>query len=149
MSRVRPGGSERGRSARQRSRPRHPAAGAILERHIPPYEMLEADALERIESHADRLLAEIGMEVRGDEQALALWREAGARIDGARVRVPDGLARDIVRRSAPASFVQHARNPARSVRIGGRATVLAPAYGSPFVSDVERGRRYGTLEDFH
>jgi trimethylamine---corrinoid protein Co-methyltransferase len=27
-------------------------------------------------------------------------------------------------------------------------TVLAPAYGSPFVMDLDQGRRYGTIEDF-
>jgi len=27
-------------------------------------------------------------------------------------------------------------------------TVLAPAYGSPFVRDLDNGRRYGTIEDF-
>jgi trimethylamine--corrinoid protein Co-methyltransferase len=64
------------------------------------------------------------------------------------VRVPAGLARQIVMHSAPAEFIQHARNPARSVTIGGRSAVFAPAYGPPFVSDLERGRRYGTLEDF-
>ncbi|MFI5392291.1 MAG: trimethylamine methyltransferase family protein, partial [Myxococcota bacterium] len=32
--------------------------------------------------------------------------------------------------------------------IGGNATVFAPAYGSPFVRDVDGGRRYGTIEDF-
>ncbi|MBS0393739.1 MAG: trimethylamine methyltransferase family protein, partial [Proteobacteria bacterium] len=63
--------------------------------------------------------------------------------------VPAGLARAIVRRSAPATFTQHARNPERSVEIGGPHTVFAPAYGSPFVTDLARGRRYGTLEDFH
>jgi trimethylamine--corrinoid protein Co-methyltransferase len=34
------------------------------------------------------------------------------------------------------------------VQIGGNATVFAPAYGSPFVRDVDGGRRYGTIEDF-
>jgi trimethylamine:corrinoid methyltransferase-like protein len=49
-----------------------------------------------------------------------LWRAAGARISGDwRVHVPRGLAREIVRRSAPREFTQHARNPARSVPIGG------------------------------
>ncbi len=111
--------------------------------------MLDEEQLVIIEQHADRLLEEIGLEIRGDGQALKLWKEAGASIEGeTRVHVPAGLARQIITRSAPAQFVQHARNPARSVTIGGRATVLAPAYGSPFVSDLERGRRYGTLEDF-
>jgi trimethylamine---corrinoid protein Co-methyltransferase len=35
------------------------------------------------------------------------------------------------------------------VTIGGRSTVFAPAYGPPFVTCADRGRRYGTLEDFH
>jgi len=127
----------------------HPAAGPFITRAIPPYEMLGEEQLVIIEQHADRLLEEIGLEIRGDGQALSLWKKAGASIEGeTRVHVPAGLAREIITRSTPAQFVQHARNPARSVTIGGRATVLAPAYGSPFVSDLERGRRYGTLEDF-
>jgi trimethylamine--corrinoid protein Co-methyltransferase len=111
--------------------------------------MLSEEALATIEDHADRLLQDIGFEIRGDAEAIQLWREAGADVeDDCRVRVPKGLARAIVRRSAQASFTQHARNPARSVTIGGRSTVLAPAYGPPFVSDADGGRRYGTLADF-
>jgi trimethylamine--corrinoid protein Co-methyltransferase len=51
--------------------------------------------------------------------------------------------------TAPAEFEQVARNPRRSVRIGGRHQVFAPVYGSPFVRDLAQGRRYGTLGDFH
>jgi trimethylamine--corrinoid protein Co-methyltransferase len=50
-------------------------------------------------------------------------------------------------KTAPSSFVQHARNPARNVTIGGNNLVLAPVYGPPFVRD-EGGRRYATIEDF-
>ena len=50
--------------------------------------------------------------------------------------------------TAPASYVQHARNPDRSVTIGGDTTVFAPNYGSPFVFDLDGGRRYASLEDF-
>jgi len=111
--------------------------------------MLDEEQLLLIEHHADRILQEIGMEIRGDPAAIRLWKDAGADIErDVRVCVPMGLARQIVKRSAPAQFIQHARNPARSVTIGGRATVLAPAYGSPFVRDADGGRRYGTLEDF-
>ena len=51
-------------------------------------------------------------------------------------------------RTAPPRFTQHARNPANSVEIGGDATIFAPSYGSPFVMDLDNGRRYGTLADF-
>jgi trimethylamine--corrinoid protein Co-methyltransferase len=116
---------------------------------IPPYELLSGEGLDSLERHADQLLEEIGFEIRGDETALRLWHDAGASItDGCRVHSPAGLARAIVRRSAPAQFTQHARSPARSVRIGGNHTVFAPSYGAPFVTDLDRGRRYGTLRDF-
>ena len=57
------------------------------------------------------------------------------------------MLREILK-SAPREFTQHARNPANSVQIGGKNVVFAPAYGSPFVMDLDRGRRFGTLEDF-
>jgi len=141
--------TDRRRRRQPKVRAIHPAAATFITRSIPPYEMLDEEALALIEQRADQLLEEIGLEIRGDLDAIRLWREAGAQIeDDCRIRVPQGLARAIVRRSAPASFTQHARNPARSVTIGGRSTVFAPAYGSPFVSDADRGRRYGTLADF-
>ncbi len=136
----------------RRRRPRRAAVDAPLpaqlERKIPYFEMLGEEDLLRLERHADWLLQEVGIEFRGNPEALRRWREAGADIRGERVRLPVGLARALCG-TAPAEFVQHARNPARSVRIGGRFGVFAPAYGSPFVRCVEKGRRYGTLEDFH
>jgi len=138
------------REARKAQRSQRPVAPPFITRTIPPYELLSGEGLERVEQHADRLLEEIGLEIRGDAEAIRLWRAAGASItEDCRVHVPAGLAREIVRRSAPREFVQHARNPERSVIIGGTHTVLAPAYGSPFVSDLDQGRRYGTLADFH
>jgi trimethylamine---corrinoid protein Co-methyltransferase len=63
------------------------------------------------------------------------------------VRFPKGLVRELLR-TAPAEFVQHARNPERSVRIGGNATVFVPVYGPPFIRNLDEGRRYATIEDF-
>ena len=50
--------------------------------------------------------------------------------------------------NAPREFIQYARNPLRSVRIGGDSTVFAPAYGSPFIYSIDEGRRYARIEDF-
>ncbi len=58
------------------------------------------------------------------------------------------MCRDIVQKSAPEIFTQHARNPERNVVIGGDHTVFVPAYGSPFVYSREEGRRYATIKDF-
>ena len=141
-------GRSGGRAARQAARRATASdAPAYITRTMAPLEVLSEEGLALIEENADRIL-ERGIDFVGAPDVHALFRAAGADVVGERVRFPRGLARSIVRASAPAEFVQHARNPARSVRIGGDATVLAPAYGSPFVTDLDQGRRYGTIEDF-
>ncbi len=137
-----------GRQARlaERSAAQGPTRPYII-RNLPPHDILAEESLQRIEATAERILAEIGIEFRGDPAALALWRRAGAQVQGDLVRFEPGMLRDILR-TAPSEFTQHARNPARSVQIGGRSVVFAPAYGSPFVADLDSGRRYGTIEDF-
>ncbi len=138
-----------GREARRAERAGGPQGlgRPFIRRNIPTYDILSEESLQRIERTAERILAEIGIDFRDDDAALDLWRRAGARIDGRRVRCEPGMLAEILK-TAPAIFTQHARNPARSVEIGGRNVVFAPAYGSPFVMDLDRGRRYGTIEDF-
>jgi trimethylamine--corrinoid protein Co-methyltransferase len=118
-----------------------------IERNIPNFEVLTQEALEIIEWNADTVLEEIGVNFVQNPAALDRWRQAGADVQGERVRIPRGLARKLCA-TAPSSFTQHARNPARNVEIGGRNLVLAPVYGPPFVHDMEKGRRYATIEDF-
>ncbi len=120
----------------------------LRHRRIPPYQLLNDAALTAIEAQADWVLQEIGIEFRGDETALALFDAAGAQVTGTRVRFEPGLARDLCA-TAPATFRLHARDPEKSVTLGGDHVVLMPGYGSPFVTDLERGRRYATLADFH
>ena len=138
-----------GREARRLARQSTPARGAaFIERRIPYFEMLDAGELERIEDYADTLLEEIGIDFKGFPEALERFRGAGADVQGERVHFPRGLCRSLIQASAPSEYTQHARNPENNVIIGGRRTVMAPAYGSPFVRDLDKGRRYATLEDF-
>ena len=120
----------------------------FLTRTLAPFEVLGEEGLSIIEHNADTILEEVGIEFRGDEDALRLLREAGADVQGERVRFPRGMCRQIVQATAPRQFTQYARNEANNVEIGGMHTVFAPNYGSPFVRDLDRGRRYGTIEDF-
>ena len=136
-----------GRARRQRAAQRTQPIIAGVRRQIPTVELLGEEHLVRIEAAADAILQDVGMDFRGDDEALRLWRYAGADVDGERVRFPAGLLRSILG-SAPRAFVQHARNPERSLNLGGNDVTFAPAYGSPFVQDIEGGRRYGTLADF-
>ena len=135
-----------GRRARRRRQVAGPAP-AYITRRLPTFEVLDEEALVRLEEQADWLIQEVGLEFRDDPAALELWKAGGADVDGTRVRLPKGLARKLAA-TAPREFVQHARNPARSVKIGGDAVVFAPVYGSPFVRCAEKGRRYGAFEDF-
>jgi trimethylamine--corrinoid protein Co-methyltransferase len=139
-----------GRAARQAARAHGIVAERVpfITRTLQPLEVLSEEGLELIEHNADTILEKVGIEFRESPDALELLRGAGCDIDGERVRFPRGLARRLIQATAPREFTQHARNPANDVRIGGNATVLAPAYGSPFVLDMDQGRRYGTIEDF-
>jgi trimethylamine--corrinoid protein Co-methyltransferase len=119
-----------------------------LTRTMRPFEILGEEALATIEHTADTVLEDVGIEVRDYPEALGIFASAGAHVDGTRVRFPRGMCRALVTATAPSSYVQHARNPRNDVVIGGDNTVFAPNYGSPFVHDLERGRRYATLEDF-
>ena len=138
-----------GRAARQALRlASHAEHIPFLTRKLAPFEVLGEEGLSIIEANADTILQEVGLEFRGDPDALRLLREAGATVTGERVRFPRGMCRSIVQASAPRQFTQYARNPERNVEIGGMHTVFAPNYGSPFVRDLDNGRRYGTIEDF-
>nr|WP_217351679.1 trimethylamine methyltransferase family protein [Ruegeria sp. HKCCD8929] len=137
-----------GRQARMAAR----AAGADVYapytiRKIGKVSLIDEDAVAIIEHNADRILDEIGMEFRGDAETLKLFKRHGARVTGERVRFDPGWCRDRIK-TAPPVFTQHARNPERSVQIGGDAQVYAPSFGPPFVHDMKNGRRYATMEDF-
>ena len=138
-----------GRDAKRAARTARAAASIpYITRKIPYYEVLTEEGLVLMEHNADTILEEIGIDFREDAEALALWKEAGADVQGERVHIPRGLARSLIQNNAPREFVQHARNPARTVAIGGKNTVFAPAYGSPFVRSLDEGRRYARIEDF-
>src|SRR5450631_4800982 len=141
----RPSGRDAKRAARTA---RAGASVPFITRKIPYYEVLSEEGLELMEHNADTILEEIGIDFRDDPEALAIWKAAGADVKGERVHFARGMCRSLVQKSAPREFTQHARNPARNVVIGGKNTVFAPAYGSPFVRSLDEGRRYARIEDF-
>jgi trimethylamine--corrinoid protein Co-methyltransferase len=138
-----------GKSARRQSRGSGgPDQLQYITRQVPYYEVLTEEGLSIIEDNADTILAEVGIEFRDDPEALQIWKDAGAEVDGERVYIPKGMARKLIRDNAPERFVQHARNSQRSVTIGDPNTVFAPVYGPPFIRTLDEGRRYATLSDF-
>jgi len=115
---------------------------------LSPFEVLSEEGLSIIEENAETLLETVGVEIMDYPEAIEIFHEGGAEVDGTRVRFARGLCRSLIQQNAPSSFKQLARNANRSVTIGGPNMVFAPVYGPPFVRDLEGGRRYGTIEDF-
>lgn len=120
----------------------------FLTRSAPCYELLNEEQVTAIEEAAEDILERVGVEVR-HEPSLKLLREAGCDVEGQRVRFARGFCRRVVTENAPSEFMQCARDPEKSVRIGGDSMVLVPCYGPPFVAATDLPRRYSRLEDFN
>ena len=119
-----------------------------IRRSIPYFDVLDEEQIVKLEAQVDWIFEEVGIAFRDDPVALDLWRKEGAKIDGDIVRAPADWIRALSQK-APKQFNQLARNPERSVTIGGSNQVFAPIYGAPFVRDLDGGRRYGDMAAFH
>ncbi len=113
----------------------------------PPIEVLSADQVEAIHTASLRVLSEIGMKVLGADARDRL-AAAGAEVDhqDRMVRCDPGMVEEHMA-LAPSSFTIKARNPARSITIGGNHVNFGPVGGPSFVSDLDRGRRAGSYEE--
>ncbi len=113
--------------------------------HMPRYEILSADAMDQLDRGWRRLLTEVGIEF-SSERALELFRRAGQKVEGSTVFLdPEFVLEQVAR--APREFDVQARNPARSVHVGGDHMVFTACYGPPFVRQGDV-RRDGTLDDY-
>ncbi len=118
-------------------------------RHLrPPYDWLDPETLERIHLASLDILENVGIDFLDDE-ALDIWEQAGAKVDrGARRVRPDrGLVLAALS-SAPSSFRWRARNPAHDVQIGDNGIAFGPCGGMVYTTDLDRGRRLGTMGDY-
>src|SRR5437763_4414823 len=111
---------------------------------MPRWEVLGDEAMAAVERGWEHIVREVG--VRFDHpRALQLFSDAGQTIKDDRVRFdPDFLRAQAAR--APSSFTVAARNPARSLTVGGDHMVFAATNGPPFVREGGT-RRDGTRAD--
>ena len=119
----------------------------FIARKLPFFDPLDEEQITKLEAQVDWILENVGIAFRDDPEAIALWIKAGAKVDGDIVRAPADWIRALCAK-APSEFTQIARNPDRSVKIGGKNQVFAPIYGAPFVRDLKGGRRYGDMDSF-
>lgn len=134
-----------GREGRRAMRAAPMASFPTLVREIPVYNIVPDEAVELIHEESLRILEDVGCEFRDDE-AIVMWKAAGADVRGTRVRIDRALLMELIAK-VPSEFTLNARNPERTVKVGGRNTIFIPMYGAPYVRDLDNNRRYGSLED--
>ena len=131
---------------------RRPRSAAVPQRAfgqvplgIAPVEVISADQVEAIHNAALKLLASTGIKVL-HPPARALFQAAGAGVADEMVRLDPDLVTDLLA-SVPPTFTLAARNPAKSLRIGGRDMVFTSVGGPAYVMDIDGGRRDGTFAE--
>ena len=117
----------------------------MLINDLPRYEILDEAALAELERGWRRIVSELGIEFLHPE-ALEVFKSAGQEVEGELVRFdPDWILEQVAK--APAEFDLQARNPERTVHIGGNHMVFSAVYGCPFVREGAE-RRDATYDDF-
>ncbi len=111
-----------------------------------PTEPVDEAGVMAIHKGAMRILSELGIEFLNDE-ALAIFRQAGCRVEGGNVRMDEDFVMEMVRR-APPSFTITPRNPARQVTIGDGHMVFVNVSSPPNSWDLVRGKRSGDFATF-
>jgi trimethylamine--corrinoid protein Co-methyltransferase len=120
----------------------------VIQNTLPRYEILSGDSMEALDRGWRRIVTELGIEFTMDE-AVEEFRKAGQQIDGQVVKLdPEFVLEQVAK--APREFQLQARNPERSVQIGGNSMVFSAVYGPPFVreGDVRRDAEMSDFENF-
>jgi len=140
--RRRPGAEE------QSPRPDRALAYRQLVNPFTPLRVFSDDHVEEMHQAALGVLEELGMRILLPE-ARARFRAAGASVDdeSGLVRIDRALVMDAVAKAPPIVDLV-AREPERSVKLGGQHVAVVPVGGPPHVTDTDRGKRPGTLADF-
>src|SRR5574341_1051493 len=119
-----------------------------LRNPLRPVEWLSPERIEQLHEASLHILENIGLAMM-DAEALEIWEKAGAKVDhqAQHVWIDRGLVLEAVSK-APSSFTWRARNKDHSLLIGENAITFAPQGGVAYVTNLDKGRQRGTLEDY-
>jgi len=110
------------------------------------YQLINQNELERIHETSLRIMRDMGI-IMPDPESKEILKKHGCTIDGDIVKFPSSLVEWAIK-TAPSSYTLHGRDGKKNVQISCERTAYAGPYGSPFVTDMDRGRRSGTMQDF-
>ena len=117
-----------------------------LTRGLPLTEPMSPEQIEKIDNASMDILENVGVVFRDDE-AIRDWKAAGADVrDEDRVHLDRALVRELIA-SIPSDIILHARDPKKTVQLGGPKSIFIPMTGAPYLRDLEDKRRAPTLDD--
>ncbi|KAA9005702.1 trimethylamine methyltransferase family protein [Histidinibacterium aquaticum] len=104
-----------------------------------PTEPLTPEGVQAIHEGALHILSEIGIDFLNDE-ALALFRQAGQSVEGQTVRLDADFVTEMVAK-APSAFTITPRNPDREIRVGGTSLAFGNVSSPPSYWDHATWRK--------
>ncbi|MEM7521010.1 MAG: trimethylamine methyltransferase family protein [Pseudomonadota bacterium] len=140
------GRRRRGRSAETVPTPKRNVNYSQLRNPFPTMDVFPAHQVEDMHETALRILEELGMRVLLPE-ARKIYAKAGARVDDEMVYI----GRDLVQAAlltAPKSITGRAAKRDRDVKLELGSLIFQAGAGAPHATDLERGRRPGSAQDY-
>lgn len=108
--------------------------------------VLSSKDLKLIHDASLRILKTTGINFN-DDTATALFSKNGFRTDGSIVFFTEAQVEKALSTTL-SDFSLHARNPQKSIHVGGKDMVLLPTGGAPNVAGIDGSQRPATLSDF-
>lgn len=135
------------RGRRSIERPKRQVDYRHLRNPFRPHDVYSREQIAEIHATSLQVLSEVGVRILLPE-ARRVLAAAGCMIDDDNVARfdPDLVARAIA--SAPSEFDLIGAGPDTTVAIGGDHIAWFPASGVPHASDLDRGKRAATMDDF-
>jgi len=104
-------------------------------------------ALNSIHRYSLELLSDTGI-LFPNEKALKIFKEHGFSTDGKMVFFKEKDIQAALKK-VPSVFTIKARNPEKTIQIGGDSYMMAPGYGPPFIIEPSGEKRNAVLADVH
>lgn len=114
--------------------------------HDRPTDPLGDEGVAAIHDGAMRILSDIGIRFL-NEEALALLRQAGCKVEGQAVFMGEDFVMAMVAR-CPVEFTITPRNPDRALPVGGRHILFGSVSSPPNYWDIRRGKVPGFMDGF-
>ncbi len=106
---------------------------------------LETGQLDKLHNSCMKILSRVGV-IFHEPEALEIFRKNGFIVDGEKVFFTEDQVVKALE-TVPDEFTIQARNPEKSVKIGGGHFALGPGWGAPFIIDADGNRRSASLSD--